>query len=809
MRGAQENSKIKPNTTATRTSSRTVTSPNNARIQSGTSLECSGRTFTYLKSCEVSDADRPSEPWPSAPESTFGDGPGGGAARVVLLADRSEGDKIVAALRGEGFSVITSDVVALPERIVRLRPFATIVDLEQPHAEAVLHHLHETDDDDHDMVLVGLGNQVVAERLSLRDGPRVRILPRPVGLDALVVFLREAASYVGLVRTEIPPSESAPEAEIDALLWDFSARAGLPEVESLLPDLDSVPLSQGLGGRLSPDIEALLDQGARRVRQADAEDQVPTHDADIAVPDELLSSIDELFSQEDVSSSTPGIVQREIAAPPADAPPPSEVPLSSMEPASLVKRTLDSSPPQTSADLSRTSADLAASASTRDEPSDMPPTSAELAPLTRPGRPAFSTAHPSTLRQRRPPFTAAPSTGARSAPFSQLDGPFSGPSVEPTGPASSAMPSGQTRIQPPLDLPKPGSSDAAPSSQRVEEGDPIDMLARAVRGRATGALLLSSSDGTRVRRVLLREGDLVNAASDVANEALLRFLIERGDLRPEVAELRSARLPSTGRHAAAALIANGFLGQDDLWPVLRAHAEWIIAHALHDTPAICQLEREPPERLRAEPNVFGGAAGVEVFVEAVRRVLTVEEAVQRLGGADGEIAEGPLLALLSESALSPEEMDVVRSAVGSRLAQVLAPHGPELAAVLYALVALEIFTVARRRGASIERIDHGFDPLDDDAVRERVRARLALVQEGDYFALLGVRPNATGYDIRRAYLELRRFFEPGRLLNPATADLNADVELIAEVLEEAYQVLRDPNRRSRYRRAIEASAPSS
>jgi hypothetical protein len=27
-------------------------------------------------------------------------------------------------------------------------------------------------------------------------------------------------------------------------------------------------------------------------------------------------------------------------------------------------------------------------------------------------------------------------------------------------------------------------------------------------------------------------------------------------------------------------------------------------------------------------------------------------------------------------------------------------------------------------------------------------------------------------------------------------------------LEEAYQVLRDPNRRSRYRRAIEASAPS-
>ena len=61
---------------------------------------------------------------------------------------------------------------------------------------------------------------------------------------------------------------------------------------------------------------------------------------------------------------------------------------------------------------------------------------------------------------------------------------------------------------------------------------------------------------------------------------------------------------------------------------------------------------------------------------------------------------------------------------------------------------------------------------------------------------------------QRMESELRRFFEPSRLITAATADLTGDVELIAEVLEEAYQVLRDPHRRSRYRRAIEAQAPS-
>jgi len=79
------------------------------------------------------------------------------------------------------------------------------------------------------------------------------------------------------------------------------------------------------------------------------------------------------------------------------------------------------------------------------------------------------------------------------------------------------------------------------------------------------------------------------------------------------------------------------------------------------------------------------------------------------------------------------------------------------------------------------------------------------VKEGDYFALLGVPRSATAYEIKRAYLELRRTFEPSRLLTAKTVDLLDDVELIIEVVDEAYDILRDTNRRERYRRAIEAS----
>jgi curved DNA-binding protein CbpA len=94
--------------------------------------------------------------------------------------------------------------------------------------------------------------------------------------------------------------------------------------------------------------------------------------------------------------------------------------------------------------------------------------------------------------------------------------------------------------------------------------------------------------------------------------------------------------------------------------------------------------------------------------------------------------------------------------------------------------------------------------LDAEAVRERVRARLQLVEDGDYFALLGVPRDATGYELRRAFLELRRAFDPSRVLTTEVSDLADDVRKIATVLEEAYDILKDAARRERYRRAIDA-----
>lgn len=408
---------------------------------------------------------------------------------------------------------------------------------------------------------------------------------------------------------------------------------------------------------------------------------------------------------------------------------------------------------------------------------------------------------PAQTATTTPPLRNRPGLG-ETAPI--RPGPEKAPreTVPPPTTIGTSAPLGVAPAQSPDDAPvREGGEDLA-VPPLLGDGDAFALVARAIRLRFTGALRFEVDEG--IRRIVFRDGDFVTAASAVHGESLVSFLANRGDLPPEIGKL-AHKLPAFGRRAGAALIAQGHLPQDRLWPVLRAHAEWLIGRIFRIDRGRAAVESSIIDRLRDEPAVFGGATGAEVLVEVVRRVVSEQEALARLGGPSAELTNGSARSLLGECALPSLEAERVANGAGKTVRELtLGAADPSFTSVLVAMVALGVLSsrVAPRE-AEQEPVEEP-DPLDDDARRARILARKALVDDGDYFAVLGVAHDATGYDIRRAYSLLKRDFAPSRSLTPGTADLADTVDEILEVLEEAYDVLGDQRRRDRYRRAIEA-----
>lgn len=85
-----------------------------------------------------------------------------------------------------------------------------------------------------------------------------------------------------------------------------------------------------------------------------------------------------------------------------------------------------------------------------------------------------------------------------------------------------------------------------------------------------------------------------------------------------------------------------------------------------------------------------------------------------------------------------------------------------------------------------------------DNGRARILARYAPVEEGDYFAVLGLARGASVGEVRRAHEEIARETAPGALDPTVARELALEIEAIRVVAGEAVRVLSDDNLRPRY-----------
>ncbi len=327
------------------------------------------------------------------------------------------------------------------------------------------------------------------------------------------------------------------------------------------------------------------------------------------------------------------------------------------------------------------------------------------------------------------------------------------------------------------------------------------LLAKLFASSATGRIGFRRSPDEVEKIVFFDAGRPVFASSNEPGDRMGELLVREGKITLAQYERCQTQVAQSGRRMGEILVDFGYLKRRELLPAVRRHVEDIVYSLFGWDRGHYLITIDPApsgERIRMSRHPAA------LILEGIRRKLD-RATLERLVGPASTVIEvrdrERLGGIINVADLAPEERAALAAFDGQAdLAQVARAGGVDVVDILplaWGLVVLGL-AHARRADAGLEESTALVGETDLAIDRERVRARWELVTEADYFALLGVRRDATAFEIRRAYQSARRDFAADCFPADLRRELARELDDIATVLDEAFRVLRDDRLRVTY-----------
>jgi hypothetical protein len=346
-----------------------------------------------------------------------------------------------------------------------------------------------------------------------------------------------------------------------------------------------------------------------------------------------------------------------------------------------------------------------------------------------------------------------------------------------------------------------------PLTGNLAEEDVASVFGRLLHDGFSGRVVFRRGDEEKL--ALFDDGRPVFAASNQTHDRMGELLVREGKITREQIARASEVVTQSGRRMGEILVDLGHLKRRELLPAVRRHIEDIL-YSLFSWDSGSYAAVAGPggkgEKIRlAAPTAL-------LVVEGVRRKVKLERLRALVGPAEVVLVPEPsddvnLTLFGGEVDLAPEEREVIDLFDGERtLGAVVAaaPVGVEhVHQLAWALVALGVMRVHGREPgaarAAVQAPAAWSSGVVDVAIdRERILAKHAHVREADYFLVLGVRRDATAFEIQRAHQTARRDYAPESFAPELQRELAVELGEIGLVLDEALRVLRGDELRQSY-----------
>ncbi|MEE2788124.1 MAG: response regulator [Myxococcota bacterium] len=401
---------------------------------------------------------------------------------------------------------------------------------------------------------------------------------------------------------------------------------------------------------------------------------------------------------------------------------------------------------------------------------------------------------------------------------------FGLPPLAPTAERLSSGPEPAGLADPFPDAPEPASRQAmqppvsrTPSTtmNALRVGHPVPMTERgfervlfqASLGRLTGRIEVASSG--ILRRVFLEEGRVVFVDSSATGEDLSAYLAAEGYVTGTALGQARTHAQQVGLSPEEVLIESGLLSPNDVHEALRGH----ILQRLFD---FFGVERGEVVVIRGGPRPIDpvdlGYTIQRIIMDGIRRKFG-RLRLYRVFGTATIVPQRAQGSTSPDWILRPDEANVLASCDGRLSILEIARkhrHGDvDVLATFYGFSVLGMVTNPHLAASTALRqlpVEHGERALAPQTMDQRpgfadlVREKYTDVREGDYFTVLGLERGATGAEIRTAYEDYRRRFDPHRVRKES--HLWYQVDEIQRVVQDAYDLLSNERLRQRYESAL-------
>jgi curved DNA-binding protein CbpA len=330
----------------------------------------------------------------------------------------------------------------------------------------------------------------------------------------------------------------------------------------------------------------------------------------------------------------------------------------------------------------------------------------------------------------------------------------------------------------------------------------IDLLMGLQRGTRTGTLEVVS--GPVVKKIYIKNGDMIFAASNLIDDRLGERLVKRGRIGVEQFNLATERLLETGEKLGKVLVDMSCMSPHELYQAVRDQVEEIIL-------SIFEIEEGDFEfqegSLPEENMVTLVISAANIIYRGMKRIKSYNYIKQIFPSPDDILAVSQQPVNIFQSISINDTDKQILHAINrcdplSKILSRFPDNDFETLKTISAFLSIGIITI-EEQGSAREDVSASdiLEVQDDDPPEGFLAAVDALYKQcelADYYAFLGIDGNATGDEIQRAYYRVSKRFHPDRHFTFPAYDIKGKLIKIFTYATEANNVLSDAVRREKY-----------